>query len=203
MSSMPSQDDSRSDDAASAAVFPDSGRLAGVDYGTVRIGISVCDPLRILVSPLDIRQVTHPAGDAGYFVDLAKQEAIDGFVVGLPIHCDGGESEKSQEARKFAGWLAEVTGKPVRLFDERFTTSAAQQRLRAGTAAGKRTRHRRVDAIAAQVLLEAFLEAARYGRGDAPGQAVVAGQVSVTPADREQRSRECLSDENHDRPSDR
>ena len=68
--------------------FPRSGRLAGVDFGSVRIGISVCDPLWILVSPLEIRQVSDPARDAEYFRALAKREALAGWVVGLPIHCD-------------------------------------------------------------------------------------------------------------------
>jgi putative holliday junction resolvase len=149
--------------------FPQTGRLLGVDFGTVRIGISVCDPMRILASPLEIRPVSDKPSDAKYFCALAKKEAASGFVVGLPIHCDGGESEKSREARAFAVWLRDVTGLPVRLFDERFTTSAAQQRMREGQKKKKTSRIRQIDAIAAQVLLESFLEAARY-RGETPGQ---------------------------------
>lgn len=157
--------------------FPRQGRLAGVDFGTVRIGIAVCDPLRILVSPLEIRQVSDPQRDGEYFRQLAVREAIDGFVVGLPIHCDGGESEKSVAARRFARWLSESTAMPVRLFDERFTTSAAQSRARSSQGGsqrgfkggGKRSRQRRVDAIAAQVLLESYLEASKY-RDELPGQ---------------------------------
>jgi putative holliday junction resolvase len=126
--------------------------------------------LRILVSPLEIRQVAGHERDAEYFRVLARREGIAGFVVGLPIHCDGGESEKSRQAREFARWLRGATGVPVRLFDERFTTSDAQSRLRR-SGGGKRTRQRQVDAVAAQVLLESFLEAARYG-GHLPGQHV-------------------------------
>jgi len=158
------------------APFPRAGRLAGVDFGTVRIGISICDPMWILVSPLEIRQVAGQVLDGPYFQTLAKREAIDGFVVGLPIHCDGGESDKSRQARLFARWLAEATGKPVRLFDERFTTSAAQDRVRSATRTGKRTRHRLVDAVAAQVLLESFIEATRY-RDEIPGQSISAAAV--------------------------
>lgn len=160
--------------------FPVGGRLAGIDFGTVRIGIAVCDPLRILVSPLEIRSVAGEELDGQFFRALAKREAIDGFVVGLPIHCDGGESDKSRQARRFARWLLKATGVPVRLFDERFTTSAAQSRIRA-RGGGKRARHRLVDAIAAQVLLESFLEATRYV-GEVPGQspsAPAAGDQSL------------------------
>jgi len=157
--------------------FPSEGRLLGVDYGTVRIGISVCDPLRILVSPLEIRQVAGQVADGRYFCELAARERAAAFVVGLPIHCDGGESEKSRQARAFAVWLQATTQLPVRLFDERFTTSAAQQRVgpkkappqgQGGKAKKKNSRARQIDAIAAQVLLESFLESARY-RGETPG----------------------------------
>lgn len=162
-----------------SAPLPTSGRLAGVDYGTVRIGLAICDPERILVSPLDVRPVAGQKLDADYFRQLAQREKIAGFVVGLPIHCDGGESEKSIQARQFARWLVDATGLPVRLFDERFTTSAALGRMRdfpdtSGSGRPKRgggskqQRRRKVDAIAAQVLLESFLEAARY-RGETPG----------------------------------
>lgn len=156
------------------------GRLAGVDFGTVRIGIAVCDPLRILVSPLEIRPVTGDEPDARYFNDLVKREAIEGFVVGLPIHCDGGESEKSVLARKFASWLFQVTRVPVRLFDERFTTSAAHVRMRSIRSKGKRTKHLPVDAIAAQVLLESFLEASRH-QIELPGQSLDAPPVGDCP----------------------
>ncbi len=161
------------DPSAASESFPSSGRLAAVDFGTVRIGIAVCDPLRILVSPLEIRQVASEELDGRYFQSLVQREAIEGFVVGLPIHCDGGESEKSRQARRFARWLLAVTGVPVRLFDERFTTSAAQTRMRLASGGGKRTRHRLVDAIAAQVLLESFLEAVKYANA-LPGQSPAA-----------------------------
>lgn len=163
-------------------LFPTTGRLAGVDYGTVRIGVAICDPLRILVSPLEIHQVAGPARDGAYFQSLVDRERIAGFVVGLPIHCDGGESDKSRQAREFARWLQQTTSVPVRLFDERFTTSAAQSRMRRASGSGKRTRHRLVDAIAAQVILESFLEAGRH-LGELPGQAVDAAATGDVPLD--------------------
>lgn len=141
--------------------FPTEGRLAAVDYGTVRIGVAVCDPSWMLASPLDVIQVANPDKDADAFRQLIKQERIVGFVVGLPIHCDGGESQKSTESRTFARWLADETNLPVRLFDERFTTSAAKQRLNQGNLS-RHKKKKRLDAIAALVLLESFLEATHY-----------------------------------------
>ena len=110
--------------------FPSEGRLAGVDFGTVRIGISICDPDRILASPLEIHPAENWRDDGDYFRELVRLEKISGFVVGLPIHCDGGE--KCAECRDFAKWLAEETSTPVRLFDERFTTADAKRRMMAG-----------------------------------------------------------------------
>lgn len=154
-------------DAADAS-FPFTGRLVGVDYGTVRIGLAVCDPDRILVSPLEVFNRSKPKAENEFFSRLAKEERVAGFVVGLPIHCDGGESQKSIEARAFAKWLAELTGIPTRLFDERFSTAQAKRRLRDRKLTHK-DRKARIDAIAAQVLLEAFLEVQQY-TGSLPGE---------------------------------
>lgn len=149
--------------------FPSSGRLAAIDYGTVRIGVAVCDPDWILASPLEVIPAKQWREEGDYFRELAKSERIEGFVVGLPIHCDGGESEKSKEAREFARWIAEETKKPVRLFDERFTTADANRRL--GGSFTRAKKKQRVDAIAALVLLESFMEASRY-HGQAAGESI-------------------------------
>ena len=148
--------------------FPVAGRLLAVDYGTVRIGLAICDPDRILVSPLEVYSRGKAAADEKYFSTLAKDERVAGFVVGLPIHCDGGESDKSAEARRFAKWLFELTQVPTRLFDERFSTAQAKRRLRDRRLTHK-NRKSRLDAVAAQVLLEAFLEVQQY-TGTLPGE---------------------------------
>jgi putative Holliday junction resolvase len=148
--------------------FPAEGRIAAVDYGTVRIGIAVCDPDRRLASPLEVRPAVNWPEDGDYYRGLIKEERLVAFVVGLPIHLDGGESQKSRECRQFARWLAAETQLPVRLFDERFTTTDAQRRL-AGGGLSRQQKKKRVDAIAAFVLLESFLEACRY-------QGTIAGQ---------------------------
>ncbi|CAN0370174.1 unnamed protein product, partial [Hapterophycus canaliculatus] len=159
--------------------FPSQGRIAAVDYGTVRIGIAICDPDWILASPLQVHNVTQPDNggyemDDEFFRGLVGEERIAAWIVGLPIHCDGGESDKSVEARKFATWLAESTGLPTRLFDERFTTVAANQRIRQSKTTRKKTK-KKIDAVAAQVLLESFLEACHYQGGLAGHQL---GEVS-------------------------
>ena len=148
--------------------FPSEGRIASVDYGTVRIGIAVCDPDRRLASPLEVRPAKDWREDGDYYCRLVAEERLVGFVVGLPIHCDGGESQKSKESREFAKWLTTETGLPVRLFDERFTTADAKRRM-AGQGLTRKGKKKRVDAVAAHVLLESFIEACRY-TGEIAGQ---------------------------------
>lgn len=171
------------DDASGAQqfAFPDRGRLAAVDFGTVRIGVAVCDPDWILASPLEVHAVSNVQKDAAHFRQLAREERLAGWVVGLPIHCDGGESEKSRASREFAIWLRDETGLPTRLFDERFTTVAANQRLASGKSTRKRTKQK-LDAVAAQVLLESFLEACRY-RGETAGVAPEAPAIGDASLD--------------------
>ena len=141
--------------------FPDSGRVAAVDFGTVRIGIAISDPDRILASPVEVYQVRGCEKDARYFRELVRQERITGWVVGLPIHCDGEESQMSKEARQFARWLYEATELPIRMFDERFSTVAAKERL-STSRLSRQKKKQKLDAVAALVLLESFLESCRY-----------------------------------------
>ena len=97
------------------------------------------------------------------FKQLAKEEAITLFVVGLPVHLDGRESQKSIEARQFGKWLAEVTGVPVEFFDERFTSTEAENLLLDAELTKKR-RKKRIDMLAAQIMLSAYLESGNRGR---------------------------------------
>ena len=75
---------------------PPPGRVAGIDYGTVRIGIALSDPDRTLASPSENYTRRGLEQDARHFASLAADERVTLFVVGLPVHLDGRESEKSQ-----------------------------------------------------------------------------------------------------------
>jgi putative Holliday junction resolvase len=88
---------------------------------------------------------------------LVEEERISLFVVGLPVHLDGRESQKSREAREFGRWLAGVTGVGVEFFDERFTSRQAEEFLTAAKLTSKR-RKQRVDMVAAQIILSSYLE---------------------------------------------
>src|SRR5580700_11842476 len=143
-------------------------RLA-VDPGTVRIGVARSDPGGVLATPLTV--VRRGKGDLNALASLAAAEEAMEILVGLPRSLSGREGPAATTARQFAADLADrVAPLPVRLVDERFTTSTAHGAL---AAAGHDSRARRqtVDAAAAAVLLEAALESERR-TGRAPGELV-------------------------------
>ena len=141
--------------------WPESGRLAGIDYGTVRIGISICDPSRTWTSPLETFQRRPESLEAKYFRKLTQENQILGWVVGLPIHCDGRDSAKAKESRAFGRWLMETTERPVRFIDERYTTALATRLLREVELTHKQ-RKKQLDKIAAHIILDAYLESSRH-----------------------------------------
>ena len=133
-------------------------RLLGVDHGSVRIGLAVTDPDRRIASPLATYERKGREPDAAYFKKLVEHENIGLIVVGLPIHLSGQEGEKAKEAREFGQWLGNVTGLAVVFWDERFTTVEAEGHLLSAGLTRKRRRDRR-DRVAAQILLQTYLEA--------------------------------------------
>jgi putative Holliday junction resolvase len=143
--------------------LPTHGRVAAIDYGRKRIGIAICDAHRILSSPLCVRITTgDAAADAAFFRQLATDEGIAGFVVGLPVHADGSDSRMSVEVERFGGWLATETGLPVVFHDERYSSREASGLL-AGSGLSRGRKKERSDAIAAHVVLSAWLETQAHG----------------------------------------
>ena len=133
-------------------------RLLGVDYGHVRIGLAVSDPDRMIASPLATYTRQGKQQDAAYFKKLAEEEAIGQIILGLPVHLSGNEGQKASEARAFGKWLTDVTGFPMVFWDERFTTVEAEAALLSAGLTNKRRKARR-DRVAAQILLQSYLDA--------------------------------------------
>jgi putative Holliday junction resolvase len=138
-------------------------RIAGIDYGTVRIGIATADLAVGIAGPYETYARRSERLDAEYFRRLATEERIGRFVVGLPVHTSGHESQKSLEAREFGKWLETTTAVPVEYFDERYTSAEAEQMLLAAGLTKKR-RKERLDQLAAQIMLTAYLEAGAKGQ---------------------------------------
>ena len=143
------------------------GPVAAIDYGDVRIGVALTDAERTMALPHATYERRSAAADAQWFRRLVQEYRVTLFVVGLPVHLDGRESQKSRTARQFAQWLTTETGVPCLFFDERFTTAEAEEDLR-GRGFTARQRKARRDMLAAQILLRDFLAGGCQGH-EAPG----------------------------------
>ena len=144
-----------------------TGKIAGIDYGTVRIGIAVSDSDRILASPYEtyIRKSSDRDAqkkEAQYFQRLVSEERITRFVLGLPLHLSGDLSEKAKEVLRFGRWLKQATGIEIDYMDERYTSVEAERLLREAGLTDKKRKERR-DKLAAQILLSAYLESGCKG----------------------------------------
>lgn len=156
-SNVDSESPSESSELPDVVALPGAGRLAGVDFGTVRVGVAISDPGQTISSPLETYHRRNEKLDAKFFVDLVALERIVGFVVGLPVHMSGDASQKSREAVEFGKWLTEQTGVPVNWIDERYSTAMARDVLSQSKMSGKK-RKAQLDKLAAQILLAAYLE---------------------------------------------
>jgi putative holliday junction resolvase len=145
------------------------GVRLGVDVGSVRVGVASSDPDGVLASPLTV--VRSGPGELNELAALVTRADAIEVIVGLPVSLSGREGVAAAAARSFAAELAgRLAPIPVRLVDERFTTTQAHEALRRG---GKDSRARRdtVDAAAAAVLLQAALDTER-ATGRPPGRLV-------------------------------
>ncbi|MBQ8363135.1 MAG: Holliday junction resolvase RuvX [Thermoguttaceae bacterium] len=136
---------------------PEKGKIAGIDFGTVRIGIATCDAERLIAFPYAIYRRRDEKKDLEYFQQFAKEERIVHFVLGLPLHCNGDLSDKAREAIAFGAQLAEVTVLTIDFLDERFTSAEAENYLRTAKLNAKK-RKERLDMVAAQIILSTYLE---------------------------------------------
>jgi len=137
--------------------FPAEGRLLGLDFGTVRIGVAISTPEQTIASPMEIYSRRSERLDTAYFQTLVKENRIAGAVIGLPMHVNGDEGESAGLAREFGRWFTSITSRPVTYQDERYTSAVAADLLRdAGVARSKRKQ--RLDMLAAQILLQSYLD---------------------------------------------
>jgi putative Holliday junction resolvase len=139
--------------------LPTKGRLLGVDYGDVRIGLALCDAEQSIAGPLATYTRRTAELDALYFRDLVEREKIVGIVIGLPLHLSGNASQKSQAVEKFAQWLGAIVSSPIAFYDERFSTATADELI--GGELTRKQRKARIDKIAAQIILSDYLQSLR------------------------------------------
>ena len=133
--------------------------LAGVDYGRRRIGLAVGATDAGIASPLKVITGSDDcARDADAVADELHAFDVDEWVVGWPLNMDGTVGPQARLCERFAQALRERTGKPVHLFDERLSSREADSKM-AGSDLTHKKKKRRRDALAALVMLQAFLDA--------------------------------------------
>ena len=131
-------------------------KIMGVDYGDARTGIAISDLLCSIVGSTCVVPSRNTEKAIADIVKLAKDNMVGEIVVGLPRNMDGSEGARAELCREFAGKLAEATGLPVKMWDERRTTVEAHNILSQHNYHGKK-RKNTVDAVAASLILEGYL----------------------------------------------
>jgi putative Holliday junction resolvase len=142
-------------------MIPPAGRIIALDWGEVRIGVALSDETQVLASPL-VTLVRRPGKrfPMPAFLELVSDHNPVGVVVGLPLTPEGTEGPAAEAAREMGAAVSQRTALPVEWTDERLTTARALGAIReqGGSVRGRKAD---VDALAASVLLQGFLDARR------------------------------------------
>jgi putative Holliday junction resolvase len=138
----------------------DHGPVLGLDLGDARIGVAISDDDRRLAVPVGTVHVGQPPGELVAIAELAKDRGVTLIVVGLPLTLRGERGTRAGHADAFTQALADVVEVPIELQDERLSTVEAERALAAAGSPG-RERRRVVDASAATVILQSWLDAYR------------------------------------------
>lgn len=135
-------------------------RALGIDFGERRIGIAVSDPEGRFAMPLTTIERRNDRSAIRAIEEIARREEVGLLVIGEPVGLEGERGPAAERARRFGERLAERMGLPLRVVGEALTTVEANQRLRqAGV--DPRKDPARLDAVAAQILLQEALDAER------------------------------------------
>ncbi len=130
-------------------------RYLAIDHGTKRTGLAICDSGETIASPLTVIQGKKEL--LKKIAEVVETENVEAVVLGLPLNMTGSESAQTKLVLKFAEQLKDHLHIPVHLQDERLSSFSAEEKL-ASTNFTRGKKRKRLDAIAAAEILEAFLE---------------------------------------------
>jgi putative Holliday junction resolvase len=146
---------------AFALALPTGGRLLGMDLGSQTIGLALCDAGWMIASPAHTHKRGKFGKDREVLQQFVAQQSVKGLVIGLPLNMDGSESPRSQASRAFARNIA-VLGLPVLLWDERWSTVAAERAMIAQDMS-RAKRAEKIDAHAAALILQGAIDGLTMG----------------------------------------
>ncbi len=131
-------------------------RIMSIDYGKIRIGIAMSDPLKIIARPLE---VIDNSGEAIFdrIVRISQENQVEKIIIGLPLNLKGEETLRSMEVREFAAELQERITVAIEFWDERYSSIEADEVLKELGYSIEQSR-KVIDKIAAAVILKNYLE---------------------------------------------
>ncbi|WP_369406109.1 Holliday junction resolvase RuvX [Alicyclobacillus kakegawensis] len=135
-------------------------RVLGIDYGRARIGVAVSDPTGLFAQGLTVIPRRTDEAAAAEIARIAREQAAELIVVGLPRRMDGSLGERAAQCQAFAERVASAAGLPVDLYDERLTTVSAERTL-IDADVGRARRRQVVDKLAAALMLQGWLDSRR------------------------------------------
>ena len=130
-------------------------KYLAIDYGEKRTGLAICDASETIVTPLTV--ISGQKELPKRIADIVEKEGAEAIILGLPLNMDGSEGPQAKLVLKFAEQLRERLDIPIHLQDERLSSFNAEQKL-APAELTKSKKKKRLDAVAAASILEAFLE---------------------------------------------
>lgn len=146
-----------------AAALPPMTAVAGLDLGTVTLGVAVSDVLMSVATPLETIKRKKFGVDAAALIAIMDKRSIGGIVLGLPLNMDGSEGPRAQSTRAFARNLSKLTPVPITYWDERLSTVAAERALIEADTSRKR-RAEVIDHVAAGYILQGALDRIQHIR---------------------------------------
>lgn len=145
------------DPAEFIRLIPPGKRLLGLDLGTKTIGVALSDVTCTIASSYETIARTKFKADSACLLEIAREQDVGGLVLGLPRNLDGSEGPRAQATRAFARNFNQVSSLPILLWDERWSTMAAERMLIAADSSRKR-RGEVIDKVAATIILQSALD---------------------------------------------
>lgn len=140
-------------------------KYLALDLGEKRIGLALSDTLKIIAAPLEVFTRTSRQADFAHIAQIARAENVTLLIMGLPITLGGEEGRMAAWARDYGQALGEALNLPVTFWDESLSSMQAERSLREQGLNSKQMKGR-VDAVAAALILQSYLESQREENND-------------------------------------
>ncbi|MFP4662458.1 MAG: Holliday junction resolvase RuvX [Halanaerobiales bacterium] len=133
-------------------------RSMGLDFGDKTIGVSISDPMGWTAQSKGVIRRTNLADDFSELKKYIDEYSVDEIVVGLPVNMNGTMGKRAEKTNQFVNFLKKRLDMPIKLWDERLTTSQAEGILLEADMSRKK-RKKVIDQIAANIILQSYLDA--------------------------------------------